>query len=166
MNNRATGVLVVHSAPRAISSHVEWAVNAVIGVPLRYRWKPSPLISDAVRVEVFWDAPVGSAAKIASTLRGWTDLRFEITEDAGPAGVGVRIAHTPLLGLNAVSLDAGGSLVVTEHQIESILQGAGGDLTAVREGFDRALGGAWERELEPFRAARYDSSVRLLRGVG
>ncbi len=166
MNNRATGVLVVHSAPRAISSHVEWAVNAIVGVPLRYRWKPSPLVDDAMRVEVYWEAPVGSATKIASTLRGWSDLRFEITEDAGPAALGVHIAHTPSLGLSSVSLDAGGSLVVNEHQIESILQGAGGDLTAVRDGFDRALGGAWERELEPFRVTRNESSLRLLRGVG
>ena len=165
MNNRATGVLVVHSAPRALSSHVEWAVNAIVGVPLRYRWKQSPLVEDAVRVDVYWDAPIGSAATIASTLRGWKELRFEITEDAGPGALGVRIAHTPALGLSSVSIDAGGNIVVTEHQIESILQSAGGDLTTVRDGFDRALSGAWERDLEPFRAARYDSSVRLLRGV-
>ncbi len=166
MNNRATGVLVVHSAPRALCSHVEWAVNAIAGVPLRFRWKDQGLASDLMRVEVFWEASAGSAARMASELRGWTDLRFELTEDASAAQLGTHIAHTPDLGLHAGTLDTAGSLVVSEHQVEAILEAAGGDLMAVRDGFDLALGGPWQRELEPYRAAKFDASIRLLRGVG
>ena len=166
MNNRSTGSLVVHSAPRALCSHVEWAVNAVLGAPQRFRWKELGLSTDLMRVEVFWEAPAGTGARIASDLRGWTDLRFELTEDASVAQLGMRIAHTPDLGLHSAALDAAGSLMVSEHQVSAILRAAGGDYAAVRDGFDLALGGPWERKLEPYRAAKFDSSIRLLRGVG
>lgn len=166
MNNQATGVLVVHCAPRALCSHVEWTVNAVVGQPQNFQWKDQPLVPEFARVQVYWEAPVGTAARLASELRGWVDLRFEVTEDPTRFGLGLRIAHTPALGLNTVTLDALGNVLVTEHQVEAILQAASGDVTAVREGFDSALGNAWERELEPYRAAQYDQSIRLLRGVG
>jgi hypothetical protein len=165
MKKQATGVLVVHSAPRALCSHIEWAVNALIGAPLKYRWKPQPLDADLVRVEVFWHAREGTAARIASELRGWEQLRFEVVEDPSAGALGTRHAHTPGLGLHTVAIDAAGSAMLSEIQLETLLT-PGQDAQAMRSALDALLGGAWDRELEPFRAAAYDGSIALLHGVG
>ncbi|MEN9751025.1 MAG: hypothetical protein RLZZ600_72 [Actinomycetota bacterium] len=166
MNNRATGVLVVHSAPRALCSHIEWALNALVGVPLKFRWRDQPVSRDCVRAEVFWDAPTGSGARIASELRGWVDTRFEVTEDPSYGGLGNRFSYTPTLGLFGAEIDAAGNTMLTEARIGSLLTDAGNDVSSVRDLFDRALGGPWDRELEPYRAAIYDPSIRLLHGAG
>lgn len=165
MNNRATGVLVVHSAPRALCSHIEWAVNALIGAPLKYRWKPQPLTAEAFRVEVYWDAPAGTGAKLASALTGWTGIRFEVTEDPSVGCTGTRFSFAPELGLYSAAIDAAGNTVLTEARITAVLSDAGNDVTGIRNAFDRALGAPWDRELEPYRAAIFDDSIRLLRGA-
>jgi hypothetical protein len=165
MKKQATGLFVVHSAPRALCSHIEWAVNALVGAPLKYRWKPQPLDSDLVRVEVFWSAPEGTGARIASELRGWEQMRFEIVEDPSSGSLGARYAHTPGLGLHSVAIDAAGSAMLSEIQLEGLMT-PGQDALTMRSALDALLGGAWDRELEPFRAAAYDGSIALLHGVG
>lgn len=165
MNNRATGVLVVHSAPRAICSHIEWAMNALIGEPLKYRWNVQPLNPETRRVEVFWDGPVGTGASIASSLTGWTDIRFEVTEDPSVGCTGTRFSFTPELGLYSAAIDAAGSTVLTEAKIGALLSDYGRDVVTMRNAFTVALGEPWDNALEPYRAATFDSNIRLLRGV-
>lgn len=167
MDIRATGVLVVHSAPRALCSHIEWAVNTAVGEPLKYRWRELDPSTDLVRVEVFVDdAPSGFATSLTSTLTGWSNIRFEITEDPGQHSMGARCSYTPSLGIFAAAIDASGSTVLTDARISSILTDAGSDVSAIRTSFDDALGGPWDRELEPYRAVVFDDSIRLLHRVG
>jgi hypothetical protein len=166
MNNRVSGVLVVHSAPLALTSHIEWSVNTLVGEPLKYRWRAQPLSRESVRVEVYWNALAGTGAKIASELRGWSETRFEVVEDPGTHYEGARYSFTPACGLHGVTIDAAGNAVLTEARISSILLEAGNDLGSVRRLFDAALGGPWDRELEPYRAAVYDSGIALLHGAG
>jgi hypothetical protein len=166
MNNRATGVLVVHSAPRALCSHIEWAVNTLIGVPLKYRWRTQQLGGDTMRIEVYWDAPVGTGAKLATSLTGWQYIHFEVTEDPSSGCTGTRFSFTPNLGLYSAAIDAAGNTILTEAHIGALLSASGNDVTAIRGAFDRALGAPWDRELEPYRAAVYDDSIRLLHGTG
>jgi hypothetical protein len=166
MNNRVSGVLVVHSAPRALCSHIEWALNALVGETLTYRWREQPIATDSVRAEIYWDALVGTGAKIASELRGWVDTRFEVTEDPSQTGLGTRYCYTPDLGLFGAEIDGAGNTMLTEARVTSLLMDAGNDVTGIRAHFDRALGGPWDRELEVYRAAIFDSSIRLLHGAG
>lgn len=166
MNNRATGVLVVHSAPRALCSHIEWAVNALIGAPLKFRWRTQSLGSDSMRVEVYWDAPAGAGAQLSSSLIGWQDIRYEVTEDPSAGCTGTRFSYTPELGLYSASIDAAGNTVLTEARIASLLTEAGNDVNAIRVAFTNALGAPWDRALEPYRASLFDDSIRLLHGAG
>ena len=97
---RATrGVLYVHSAPSALCPHVEWAVGGAFGAPVRLEWSPQPAERSAYRTEYTWTGPTGTAAKLASALRGWQKLRFEVTEEATPMTESHRYAYTPTLGV-------------------------------------------------------------------
>ncbi len=149
----ATGVLFVHSCPRALVPHVEWALAREIGKVVKLAWEPQPLLPHMMRTTADWRGLPGTATVVASSLFGWQQLRFEMTEDQHATGDAQRIMYTPALGMHCMRADAAGNGVLTEHAIRTILEDAAGDVTAIEHGFATALGTAWDRELDPFRAA-------------
>jgi len=93
------GVVYIHSAPSALCPHIEWAVGGVLGAPVSLDWTPQPAQSGAYRAEQSWTGEAGAAAAIASALRGWNHLRFEITEEPTASSEGSRYSYTPELGV-------------------------------------------------------------------
>jgi len=159
------GVLFVHSAPRALCPHVEWAAGNVLSVRVGMDWTPQPAGAGFYRAEYSWQGAQGTGAKLASSLRGWAHLRYEVTEEASHGADGSRWSHTPELGIFHAAIDVHGNVVVPEDRIRAALQFAG-DPRRMREELDLALGQAWDDELEPFRYAGAGAPVRWLHRVG
>ncbi|MFV0253810.1 MAG: DUF3145 domain-containing protein [Beutenbergiaceae bacterium] len=159
------GVIFVHSAPRALCPHVEWAVGSVLGAQLSFEWVAQPASPGLLRTEVSWTGPVGSGARMASALRGWTHLRYEVTEEASREADGGRWSHTPDLGIFYAQTDVHGNVVVPEDRIRAAME-QGHDPVQLRQHLDVALGQAWDDELEPFRYAGAGVPVRWLHRVG
>lgn len=149
----ATGVLFVHSCPKALVPHVEWALAREIGKVVKLEWEPQPLMPSTMRAVANWRGPAGTAAEVASSLFGWQQLRFEITENQSACGDGGRWMHTPQLGIFRIQTDAAGNGVLTENAVRNAIEGAAGDASRLAEMLQSALGAAWDRELDPFRAA-------------
>lgn len=160
------GVVLIHSAPRALCPHVEWAVGRVLGRAVSFDWSDQPVLPGSRRAEYYWEGPLGTGAALASAIRGWEHLRFEVTEDASPASDGGRWMHTPDLGVHYGQTDAAGNLVVGEDRIRYALEIAGGDAGEMRRELRLALGQAWDDELETFRRAGDHNSVVWLHKVG
>src|ERR687898_3376718 len=99
MSTPTRGVLYVHSAPSALCPHVEWAASGVLGASVDVDWVAQPAETGTYRTEVSWQAQVGSAAALASALRGWERLRFEVTEEPTATSEGARYSYTPDLGI-------------------------------------------------------------------
>jgi len=93
------GVLYVHSAPRALCPHIEWAAGGVLGVRLSMDWIPQPAAPGMYRAELSWQAEQGTGARLTSALRGWAHLRYEVTEEPSNGVDGARWSHTPELGI-------------------------------------------------------------------
>lgn len=159
------GVLFVHSAPRALSPHVEWAAASVLGMRPVFDWTDQPAAPGALRAEISWAGTAGTGARLASALRGWDHLRYEVTEDATLTTDGSRWCHTPSLGIFHAQTDRVGNVVVPEDRIRSALNYLG-DPLRLAESLDLALGQAWDDELEPFRYAGAGAPVRWLHRVG
>ncbi len=162
----ARGVLYVHSAPKALCSHIEWGVGRVLGVPARMQWNAQPIMSGAQRAEYQWEGRPGDAAAIASTLRGWMHLRFEVTEEASEGRDPGRWMHTPELGIFYSQCDAAGNAVVPEDRIRYAMELAAGNASELHRELRLALGQAWDDELEPFRTAGDNSPVVWMHRVG
>lgn len=160
------GVVWIHASPRAMRTHLEWAVGHAVGDALRFIWQPQSAEPGMERTEVHWSAPAGTGATIASALAGWRDVRFEVSEDPTPGTDGMRWMHTPSLGITAQRIDASGSLVVPEDRIRGAIEAAGPDARALLDALDDALGGAWDRELERYRHASDAAPVISLHSVG
>ena len=159
------GVLFVHSTPPALCPHIEWAVGTALGQEVHLQWTDQPAAPAMVRSEFAWVGACGSCARLASALRGWEHLRYEVTEEPTATTDGGRWSHTPALGIFHAQMDTVGNVVVPEDRIRAALEGAT-SLEALREGLDLALGQAWDDELEPCRYAGAGAPVRWLNRVG
>lgn len=159
------GVIFVHSAPRALCPHVEWAAGSVLNARAAFEWTEQPAAPGLLRAELTWAGPVGSGARLASALRGWTHLRYEVTEEAARSSDGGRWSHTPDLGIFHAQTDVHGNVVVPEDRVRSAMAHVGDPLRLQRE-LDLVLGQAWDDELEPFRYAGAGVPVRWLHRVG
>lgn len=158
------GVVYVHAAPPALCPHVEWAVAGVLGMRVALEWTPQPAAPGLLRAELSWQGRPGTAAAIASALRGWALLRFEVTEEPSAGCEGERISGTPTLGLFRATTGVHGDVLVPEDRLRAAMgrAGAGGDLAEELRGL---LGTAWDEELEPFRHAGEGAPVRWLHQV-
>jgi len=75
------GVLYLHSAPRALCPHVEWAVGGVLDTRVSLDWIRQPAAPGSWRAELSWQGEPSTASRLASALRGWQLLRFEVTAE-------------------------------------------------------------------------------------
>lgn len=159
MTPATSGVLFVHCAPKALAPHVEWALASALGEIVQLEWSEQPVLPGTLRADYTWHGEPGTAAAVASALRGWEHLRFEVTEDASPGVDAMRFLHTPDLGIFAAPTDAAGNMVIAEDRVRYALEVAAGDFDEVQRELRLALGTAWDEELEPFRHAGENTSV-------
>jgi Protein of unknown function (DUF3145) len=190
------GVLQVHSAPPALSPHIEWAAAGILGMPVSLPWVDQPASPGAMRTELTWQGRAGLSAAITSALAGWDMLRFEVTEDASPGCDAVRYSCTPSLGTFCAVVSANGDILIPEGRLRAAmtLAAASAPGLAGRQDGDRAdatngmrdlhaprhpalggsleaelallLGQPWDDELEPFRRAAAGAPVRWLHATG
>ncbi len=159
------GVLFVHASPSALCPHVEWAVAGVLGVAVDLSWTPQLAKAGTYRAEFSWAGPVGTGAKMASALRGWDHLLFEVTEDATAISEGARYCCTPELGIYHAVTGLYGDVMIPEDRLKAaVVKAAIGDLPLLAE-IDKLLGRAWDEALEPFRHAGDGAPVRWLHHV-
>jgi Protein of unknown function (DUF3145) len=162
----AHGVLYVHSAPPALSSHIEWAVARIVGAPVSMPWVSQPASPGSLRAELSWQARPGTAGQITSELAGWNRLRFEVTEDSSPGCDGVRYCYTPDLGTFTATTAANGDIVVPENRLRAAMTLAlQAGVASLEDELARLLGTAWDNELEPFRRAADGAPVRWLSAI-
>ncbi|NBE54258.1 DUF3145 domain-containing protein [Streptomyces boluensis] len=159
------GVLYVHSAPRALCPHVEWAVAGVLGGRVNLDWIRQPAAPGTWRSEFSWKADAGTAAKLASALRGWQMLRFEVTSEPCSNAEGERYSATPALGIFHAVTGIHGDILIPEDRLRAALARSGRGESDLESELTGLLGKPWDDELEPFRYAGEGAPVRWLHQV-
>ena len=159
------GVLYVHSAPRALCPHVEWAVAGVLGARVGLDWIRQPASPGTWRSELSWQGDPGTASKLASALRGWHLLRFEVTAEPCRSAEGERYSSTPELGIYHAVTGMHGDILIPEDRLRAAVARSARGEGELREEIDRLLGKPWDDELEPFRHAGEGAPVRWLHQV-
>ncbi len=161
----ARGVLFVHAAPAALCPLVEWAVAGVLGISVDLSWTPQPAKTGTYRAELSWVGPSDTSARIASALRGWEQLLYEVTEDATAGSEGARYSFTPELGIFHAVTGIHGDIMIPEDRLKAaVVKAAIGDLPLLVE-IDKLLGKVWDEALEPFRYAGDGAPVKWLHHV-
>ena len=159
------GVVYIHSAPRALAPHVEWAAGGVLGVPMRVRWEDQPARRGLLRAEFTWRGREETGAALVSALRGLHELRFEVTQEPTSTTDGSRWSHTPELGIHHAVTDRAGNIVVTEDHVRGCMERAAGDARALLRELGVALGEPWDEDLEIYRHAGEGVPMRWLHRV-
>jgi hypothetical protein len=148
--------------------HLEFAVAAVVGAPIRLQWAPQPALPGAVCATLAWRGHAGTAGRLASRLRAVSGVYFEVFEAASPGCDAERYCATPDLGLHRAALSANGDVIVTEGVLSTLLAETTqpGGVAALPDALRRALGTAWDEVLEPLRSGGAGGPVTHLRRTG
>lgn len=162
-----TGVLYIHSAPRALAPHIDWAASGVLDVPARLQWREQPVGRSLVRAELTWRGREDTGARLASAIRGWDDVRFEVIQDPTAAADGARWSCTPELGIYHAATDRAGNTVLGEDRVRACIERAAGsrDPRALEKELAIALGEPWDEDLEIYRHAGEGVRMRWLQRV-
>ncbi|UED86662.1 DUF3145 domain-containing protein [Streptomyces profundus] len=159
------GVLYVHSAPRALCPHIEWALASVLNSRVSLEWIRQPVSPGTWRAEFSWQGEPTTASHLASALRGWQLLRYEVTADPGSAAEGERYSCTPELGIYHAITGRHGDIMIPEDRLRAAAARAAAGETDLQSEISRLLGKPWDDELEPFRHAGEGAPVRWLHQV-
>ena len=151
------GLVVIHSAPTALRQHIEWGLNSLLGTPQNIFWRDQPLSPGTVRTSLEYRAPIGTASKIATALKNWHFLRFEVSELGNHGGEIFRC--TPELGIHRAQVDEVGTILISENVIRYSLESF--DEVEIREVLERSLGKEWDEALEPYRGVDLQEVQRL-----
>ena len=155
---RVGGHLVIHSAPSALRQHIEWGLQSLLGNALAINWKVQPHFPGTYRTTVEFKEFRGTAAKIASVLRNWHYLRFEVREETVSGGEYFRF--TPELGMHRCEIDGLGNILTNENSI-AVALAKSFDEESIRESISAIFGNAWEVELTPLRNVELEDVIRL-----
>lgn len=157
-----SGDLRIYSVPKALLRHVEWSLHTIFEERLTIEWVAQPLSPGAFACEVNWRARKPRASKIASTLKSWHFIRFEVREFPTDGGEGVLYRCTPDLGMHQAVTGSTGDVMIHENRIVSIMK-ASMSYEKIQEALKEALGVAWDEELECYRKGivREEEPLRL-----
>lgn len=159
------GVIYIHSAPAALCPHVEWAIAGILGGEVSLEWTPQPAQTACYRAELSWQGAPGTGATLASAMRGWQQLRYEVTEEPSPGCEGERFSYTPTLGIFHAVMGVHGDILVPEDRIRMAMLDAEAGEARLDQSLDQLLGKPWDDELESFRYAGDGAPVRWLHQV-
>ncbi|MGE9807099.1 MULTISPECIES: DUF3145 domain-containing protein [unclassified Janibacter] len=160
------GVIFIHSSPTALCPHITWAIESALDTRVSLDWTAQPAGPSLMRTEISWTGKPGTGAAIASALRGWDNVRYEITEEPSPGLDGSRWQHTPSLGIHHSWISAAGDNVINEDRLREVMTLAAGAGEAIEDMLHEMLGTDWDAELEIFRHAGEGAPVRWLHKVG
>jgi hypothetical protein len=158
-------VVYVHSATTALCPHVEWALAGVLGMRVSLDWTAQPAEPGTWRAELSWTGEPGTSSSLASALRGWLHLRYEVTEEPTAGFEGARYSYTPELGVFHAITGVHGDLMVPEDRLRAAMVRATAKSTPLGDELDKLLGKPWDDELETFRWAGEGAPVRWLHQV-
>ncbi len=164
-SSNTRGVVFIHSTPKSLCTHIEWALSRILGTEVNLDWVNQPVAPGAVRSELSWVGAAGLSNELTSTLRNFPGIRFEVTEEPSPGFDGQRFVSTPSLGLWRSPMGVFGELYVAEEKLRSAVASAVSSGASLIKVIDDVLGTPWDQELEPFRFAGDGVPVRWLHQV-
>ena len=162
--NLLAGDLRIYSAPKALIRHIQWSVSQVLGYPVELLWEEQHLQPGSLATSYQWRDIKPAASKIASTLKAWHYLRFEVREYSTIGGEGILYRCTPDLGLHQAVTSSTGDVMIHENRLVNALE-HNLSYESLRTSMREILGIAWDEELESFRRGIGESGeIRLVSG--
>jgi hypothetical protein len=140
-------------------------VAGVLGARVQLDWIRQPAAPGTWRSEFSWKGAAGTASKLASALRGWDLLRFEVTAEPCATAEGERYSSTPELGIFHAVTGMHGDILVPEDRLRAALARSVSGETDLEAEIAKLLGKPWDDELESFRHAGEGAPVRWLHQV-
>jgi hypothetical protein len=143
------GLVLIHRAPSALLTHVEWTISGITGNPTKINWTKEDSTGSIFHGSVAIDCTLNGCATLASAFMNLKQLSFEVIHQSELSGA--RWSFTPSLGMFHCATDEAGNLVVGENQLRSSMEKAGSNILKLQAELRKLLGQSWDDELEPYR---------------
>ncbi len=143
------GLVLIHRAPSALLTHVEWTISGITGNPTKINWIKEDSTGSIFHGSVAIDCTLNDCATLASAFMNLKQLSFEVIHQSELSGA--RWSFTPSHGMFHCATDDAGNLVVGENQIRTSMEKAGSNILKLQAELRKLLGQAWDDELEPYR---------------
>ena len=143
------GLVLIHRAPSALLTHVEWTISGITGNPTKINWIKEDSSDSIFRGSVAIDCSLNECATLASAFMNLKQLSFEVIHQSALSGA--RWSFTPNLGMFHCATDEAGNLVVGENQLRASIEKAGSNILKLQAELRKLLGQGWDDELEPYR---------------
>ena len=143
------GLVLIHLAPSALLTHVEWTISGISGNPTKINWVKDDSSQNSFRGSAVVACNLEAAAILSSAFMNLKQLSFEVIHQSEFSGA--RWSFTPSLGMFHCATDAAGNLVVNENQLRAALDHAGSNILKLQAQLRKLLGQSWDDELEPYR---------------
>ena len=160
------GALYIYSCPRSICTHVNWALTEILETPIELDWQPQKIAPNNFSAELNWIGPIGTSARIISSLSKWGKIRIEAVQEPTSNQLGERFAVTPDLGIFRADINSLGETVVTESRLRSALERSKIENESFEVELAFLIGTPWDEDLEPFRSSQEGTSVRWITKTG
>ena len=154
------GDLRIYSAPLALLRHIQWSLNEIFGEVVALEWVNQPLVGGASAMSLEWRANKSHASAIASTLKSWHFIRFEVREYPVNGGEGVLYRATPDLGMHQAVTSSTGDVMVHENRLMTLTANCQ-TIESLQKSIALALGTDWDNELECYRLALVEGAPTL-----
>ena len=165
-NSATRGVFYVHSAPSRAVPARRVGRRAACSATRQPRLDPPAGAAGHLALRVLLAGKAGTASKLASALRGWQLLRFEVTAEPRAVDRGrSATAPRPDLGIFHAVTGIHGDIMIPEDRLRAAVARSARGETDLENEIDKLLGKPWDDELEPFRYAGEGAPVRWLHQV-
>ena len=134
------GLVLMHRAPSALLTHVEWTISGITGNPTKINWIKEDSSDSSFRGSVAIDCSLNDCATLASAFMNLKQLSFEVIHQSAHSGA--RWSFTPNLGMFHCTTDEAGNLVVGENQIRTSVEKAGSNILKLQAELRKLLGSA------------------------
>jgi hypothetical protein len=124
------------------------------------------LIGRPKKLHLNWIGPIGTSARIISSLSKWGKIRIEAIQEPTLNQLGERFAVTPDLGIFRADINSLGETVITESRLRSALERSKNENESFEIELAFLIGTPWDEDLEPFRSSQEGTSVRWITKTG
>lgn len=164
--SQVKGELRLHSCPKYLVKHVEWALVDLMKNDLNLIWKDQNIAPMTMSTELTWLGPIGLGSRLVSILSKWPKIRLEVFQDRFNEHPAERYALSPNLGIYRAELNALGETIITENKLKAALERSRIENEPFEVELAFLIGTPWDEDLEPFRRTTEDGKLKWISKTG
>lgn len=158
--------LKILSCPKIFCKPIEWALSEIFKTKILLSWEEQQIAPSTMSTEIKWIGPFGLCSRLVSSLSKWPKIRLEAFQESYKDNPAERYALSPNLGIFRADINALGETIITESRLKAALERSRLEEEPFEVEFSFLVGKPWDEDLEPFRKANQNKTLKWISKTG